>query len=108
MTELEEATERILKSYPKAFNIIPEPDQDWVERNYEGGILWTGFDTWKCTRHGGTFSPRPEYMRAYRFSIMEPDCFDKSKLSEEYYHLVITECPDPMCKDNPHKLCVFY
>ncbi len=103
MTELEEVTNRIMEIYPDAHDIIPEPRMDWVKHNYEGGVLWTGFDTWKCLRHGGVFAPKPEQMRAYRFNIS-----DKSTGQDNAYHLVVTDCPDPKCQSEPHKLCIFY
>jgi hypothetical protein len=103
MTELEEVKQHILERYPEAYDIMSEPDPDWVKNNYEGGCLWTGFDTWKCKRHGGVFAPKPEYMRAYRFKRMD------TKTREEHRGvLIVTECPDPLCKDDPHKLCIFY
>ena len=103
MSELDEVKPHILERYPEAYDIISEPDPDWVKNNYEGGIMWTGFDTWRCRRHGGVFAPRPEYMRAYQFKYKDPRTHQ-----EERMELVVTDCPDPLCKDNPHKLCIFY
>ena len=103
MSELDEVKQHILERYPDAYDIIPEPNPDWVKNNYEGGCLWTGFDTWKCNRYGGVFAPKPEYMRAYRFKYKY-----KKDHEEHCRELIVTECPDPKCKDNPHKLCIFY
>ena len=49
------------------------------------------------------FAPKPEYMRAYRFKYKY-----KKDHEEHCRELIVTECPDPKCKDNPHKLCIFY
>ena len=39
MSELDEVKQHILERYPEAYDIVPEPNPDWVKDNYEGGCL---------------------------------------------------------------------
>lgn len=107
MTEFEEAKEKILDTYPGAYDIVPETSTRWFKEHYEGIGFDNGFNTWVCPRTRGVFVPRKECLRVYRFSVDRPSVFDENVSRTDYHRLIITDCIDPKCSEHPHKLCAF-